>query len=64
MADFRNVAAMSRSKRVDTVISSEDDLGIEDFGSSRRDGSRSDSRDMKRMGKQQELKVLTNFTLK
>ncbi|KAH9207657.1 putative GABA permease [Leptodontidium sp. 2 PMI_412] len=47
---------MSRSERVDTVISSEDDLGIEDFGSSRRDGSRSDSRDMKRMGKQQELK--------
>ncbi|KAH6698249.1 amino acid permease-domain-containing protein [Leptodontidium sp. MPI-SDFR-AT-0119] len=56
MADFRNVAAISRSERVDTVISSEDDLGIEDFGSSRRDGTRSDLRDMKRMGKQQELK--------
>jgi len=58
MAEPQILAAKSRPNRGGAEVSFGDDLDVEDFGLSRGDGSRADSRDMQRMGKQQELKVL------
>lgn len=63
MAGFRNEAVVLRSKRNYASLSSEYGTGIKSFSSSRTNGTISGSRDMQRMGKQQESKVFTKTTL-